>query len=73
MFRYIQEKDVFEKYYKQHLARRLLLGKSLSDEAEKSMIQKLKVNLLVIVVVAEGGGGGRRCEKEEKDEEEEAD
>lgn len=27
LFRYLQEKDVFEKYYKQHLAKRLLSGK----------------------------------------------
>ncbi|KAI3808672.1 hypothetical protein L1987_24630 [Smallanthus sonchifolius] len=27
LFRYLQEKDVFEKYYKQHLAKRLLFGK----------------------------------------------
>eukprot|EP01125_Pyxidicula_operculata_P006088 TRINITY_DN2120_c0_g1_i1.p2 TRINITY_DN2120_c0_g1~~TRINITY_DN2120_c0_g1_i1.p2 ORF type:complete len:738 (-),score=168.52 TRINITY_DN2120_c0_g1_i1:345-2558(-) len=42
LFRFIQEKDIFEKYYKQHLARRLLLGRSSSDDAERSMIQKLK-------------------------------
>jgi len=35
LFRFIQEKDVFEKYYKQHLAKRLLLGRSVSDDAEK--------------------------------------
>ena len=35
--------DVFERYYKQHLARRLLLNKSVSDDFEKSMISKLKV------------------------------
>lgn len=42
LFRFIQEKDVFEKYYKQHLAKRLLLNRSVSDDAERSMIQKLK-------------------------------
>uniref|UniRef100_A0A914HNV9 Cullin family profile domain-containing protein n=1 Tax=Globodera rostochiensis TaxID=31243 RepID=A0A914HNV9_GLORO len=42
LFRFLQEKDMFEKYYKQHLAKRLLLQKSLSDDAEKSMISKLK-------------------------------
>ncbi|KAK4402969.1 Cullin-3A [Sesamum angolense] len=36
LFRYLQEKDVFEKYYKQHLAKRLLSGKTVSDDAEKS-------------------------------------
>eukprot|EP00899_Mesostigma_viride_P019647 jgi/Mesvir1/27684/Mv07403-RA.1 len=42
LFRYLQEKDVFEKYYKQHLAKRLLLGRSISDDAERSLILKLK-------------------------------
>uniref|UniRef100_A0A1I8HXY7 CULLIN_2 domain-containing protein n=4 Tax=Macrostomum lignano TaxID=282301 RepID=A0A1I8HXY7_9PLAT len=42
LFRYLQEKDVFEKYYKQHLAKRLILNKSSSDDTEKSMISKLK-------------------------------
>ncbi|KAM9960053.1 hypothetical protein ACTFIW_007286 [Dictyostelium discoideum] len=42
LFRLIQEKDVFEKYYKQHLAKRLLLGRSISDDAERNMIAKLK-------------------------------
>lgn len=43
IFRFLQEKDVFEKYYKQHLAKRLLLGRSVSDDAERNMIAKLKV------------------------------
>ena len=42
LFRYLQEKDVFEKYYKQHLAKRLLGGRSVSDDGERSMITKLK-------------------------------
>ncbi|RMX42072.1 hypothetical protein pdam_00001356 [Pocillopora damicornis] len=42
LFRFLQEKDVFERYYKQHLAKRLLLGKSISDDSEKNMISKLK-------------------------------
>lgn len=49
LFRYLQEKDVFERYYKQHLAKRLLLQKSLSDDAEKTMISKLKVNLFTVI------------------------
>ena len=31
LFRYLQEKDVFEKYYKQHLAKRLLSGRAVSS------------------------------------------
>jgi cullin 3 len=43
IFRYITEKDVFERYYKGHLAKRLLQGKSVSDDAERGMLAKLKV------------------------------
>ncbi|KAL1123778.1 hypothetical protein AAG570_001551 [Ranatra chinensis] len=42
LFRFLQEKDMFERYYKQHLAKRLLLNKSVSDDSEKNMISKLK-------------------------------
>jgi cullin 3 len=41
IFRYLSDKDVFEDFYKQHLASRLLMGKT-SDDLEKSMIAKLK-------------------------------
>ena len=43
LFRFIQEKDIFEKYYKQHLAKRLLVGKCISDDTERNMIGKLKL------------------------------
>lgn len=43
LFRFVQDKDVFENFYKQHLARRLLLGKSVSNTAERGMIERLKV------------------------------
>lgn len=42
LFRYLQEKDVFEKYYKQHLAKRLLAGRTVSDDAERNLLVKLK-------------------------------
>ncbi|KRZ83754.1 Cullin-3 [Trichinella sp. T8] len=42
LFRHLQEKDVFERYYKQHLAKRLLHTRSLADDAEKSVIAKLR-------------------------------
>lgn len=51
LFRFLQEKDVFERYYKQHLAKRLLLNKSVSDDCEKNMISKLKVSYWCIVVL----------------------
>ncbi|KIM33200.1 hypothetical protein M408DRAFT_325999 [Serendipita vermifera MAFF 305830] len=43
LFRFITEKDSFERYYKSHLARRLLLNRSVSDDAERGMLAKLKV------------------------------
>mmetsp|Transcript_9553 Transcript_9553/g.32570 ORF Transcript_9553/g.32570 Transcript_9553/m.32570 type:complete len:734 (+) Transcript_9553:62-2263(+) len=42
IFRHLQDKDIFENFYKQHLSRRLLAGRSISDDAEKNMIAKLK-------------------------------
>jgi cullin 3 len=42
VFRYLSDKDVFEAYYKQHLAKRLLGGRSVSDEAERAMVSLLK-------------------------------
>lgn len=42
LFRHLQEKDVFEKYYKQHLAKRLLGGRTVSDDAERGVLVKLK-------------------------------
>ena len=43
IFRFLDEKDVFDRYYKQHLAKRLLSGKSSSEEIETSMISKFKL------------------------------
>lgn len=37
---------MFEAFYKKDLAKRLLLGKSASIDAEKSMISKVKAYLL---------------------------
>eukprot|EP00906_Rhabdomonas_costata_P004683 RCo006921 len=42
LFRYLRDKDIFEKYYKTHLARRLLGQKSTSEDAERGFIAKLK-------------------------------
>ena len=42
IFRFIHGKDVFEAFYKKDLAKRLLVGKSASVDAEKSMISKFK-------------------------------
>ena len=42
VFRYLSDKDVFESFYKQHLAKRLLGGRSISDDAERAMASQLK-------------------------------
>jgi len=42
LFRYLQDRDVFNEYYRRNLAKRLLQGRSASDDAEKIMIGKLK-------------------------------
>ena len=49
-------KDVFEAFYKKDLAKRLLLGKSASFDAEKSMLLKLKQG-----IYREQGHIGTRC------------
>lgn len=41
-FRFLKDKDVFEVFYKQHLQKRLLTGRSVNSDAERSMILKLK-------------------------------
>ncbi|KAK9465333.1 Cullin family-domain-containing protein [Lipomyces arxii] len=42
LFRFIDGKDVFEAFYKKDLAKRLLLNKSASDDAESRMLSRLK-------------------------------
>ncbi|THW59379.1 Cullin-domain-containing protein [Aureobasidium pullulans] len=45
LVRYLQDKDVFETYYKKHLCRRLLMNKSVSIDVEKQMISRMKIEL----------------------------
>lgn len=42
VFKFLEDKDVFQKFYTKHLAKRLVNGTSASDDAEASMISKLK-------------------------------
>lgn len=46
LFRFVHGKAVFEAFYKRDLARRLLLNRSASADAEKSMLTRLKSGLL---------------------------
>lgn len=45
LFRFLSDKDRFERYYKNHLAKRLLYGRSASDDSERGMVAKLKVEM----------------------------
>jgi hypothetical protein len=42
LFRFIHGKDVFEAFYKKDLARRLLMGRSASADAERTMLTRLR-------------------------------
>jgi len=44
VFKYIEDKDVFQTYYSKMLAKRLIHGTSVSDHLEGQMISKLKQN-----------------------------
>ncbi|CAG8645309.1 10853_t:CDS:2, partial [Dentiscutata heterogama] len=42
LFKYLEDKDIFIKFYSKMLAKRLIRGTSLSENAEYSLISKLK-------------------------------
>jgi len=42
IFKYVDDKDVFQKFYSKFLTKRLINGTSISDEAEKVMIAGLR-------------------------------
>lgn len=42
IFKYLEDKDVFQNFYSTKLSKRLIHGVSASEEAESSMIAKLK-------------------------------
>lgn len=48
IFRFLTDKDKFERYYKNHLARRLLSGKSVGGDAEQEMVGRLKKEVWVL-------------------------
>lgn len=45
VLKYVVDKDLFERYYKKHLSKRLLMNKSASIEVEKQMISRMKIEL----------------------------
>jgi len=42
LFRLLSEKDIFERYYKVHLSKRLLTNKASSDDTERGILTRLK-------------------------------
>lgn len=47
VFKYIDDKDVFQKFYSRMLAKRLIHQQSQSMDAEEAMINRLKVSILL--------------------------
>jgi cullin 1 len=45
VFKYIEDKDVFQTFYSKQLAKRLIHGTSASEDLEGTMIGKLKVGV----------------------------
>ena len=45
LLRFIGDKDMFERYYKKHLSRRLLMKRSVSMDAERQMLVKMKMEI----------------------------
>ena len=45
LLQYLANKDTFETYYKRHMAKRLLLKKSVSREMERQMLSKMKMKI----------------------------
>ncbi|KAG9289195.1 hypothetical protein G9A89_022504 [Geosiphon pyriformis] len=46
LFKYIDDKDIYQKFYSRMLAKRLIYGSLVSDEAEANMITRLKECLI---------------------------
>lgn len=45
VLKYVQNKDVFMRYHKTHLTRRLILDTSADTEKEENMVEWLRVSL----------------------------
>lgn len=42
LFRFLHEKDAFQRYYQQHLTKRLLYSRASSSDAERTFLGKMK-------------------------------
>ena len=54
MLKYVSNKDVFMRFHKSHLTRRLILDTSADNEKEENMVEWLRVR----VGMGEKGRGG---------------
>lgn len=45
LLQYLADKDILESYYHKHMAKRLLMNKTISRDVERSMLSKMKVKL----------------------------
>ena len=51
IFKYVEDKDVFQKFYSKMLAKRLVQQNSASDDAEATVISKLRVCVTLVFVL----------------------
>lgn len=51
VLKYIANKDVFMRFHKAHLSRRLILDMSADQEKEEAMVNKLRVGFHVSIFV----------------------
>ena len=50
VLKYVQNKDVFMRYHKAHLTRRLILDTSADNEKEENMVEWLRVGYFITLV-----------------------
>lgn len=62
LFKYIADKDIFQKYYSKLLSKRIIQLTSVSDEAEDRMLMNMK-NVSGWEGRCMRGGGGRRAQR----------
>ena len=49
VLKYVQNKDVFMRYHKAHLTRRLILDTSADNEKEENMVEWLRVSNVCLI------------------------
>lgn len=51
VLKYVQNKDVFMRYHKAHLTRRLILDISADSEIEENMVEWLRVSNFLLIFI----------------------